>query len=266
MIEVGRSSMVIEIKCYNKKPNEREFHPCHVGFVTMVAVDADGEPVRSIPPLSYDTPAGREVKALAAHRLAQLAERRDSLEWIDQEEHFQVSDVVDPDTETRYDIIKPEQSEVRIKGQIISQNPQMDGRIRAGDLLVWLDRVATYTARHFTRNDHAVTLSINDVIFKKPLHSTDRIELISRVVYVRTHTLEGAIDIIVHTLEGVKDQLDTVEFFILNYYPSGAKRKITTGLKLGNEDQDSLRWYLKARTRHAFWKSHPESHLTQSLE
>ena len=31
-------------------------------------------------------------------------------------------------------------------------------------------------------------------------------------------------------------------------------------------DQDSLRRHLKARTRYAYWKSHPESHLIQSPE
>jgi hypothetical protein len=35
-------------------------------------------------------------------------------------------------------------------------------------------------------------------------------------------------------------------------------------LRLEDGDQESLRRYLKARTRYAYWKAHPESHLTQS--
>jgi hypothetical protein len=72
-----------------------------------------------------------------------------------------------------------------------------------------------------------------------------------------------AVDIIVHTLQGEQTQLDRVEFFLLNFSPSGDKRLVTTGLVLSEDDQESLRMYLKARTRFNFWKAHPESHLTQ---
>ncbi len=266
MIEVGRSSMVIEVRCYAKSPTEREFRPCHVGYLTMVAIDEDGQPVRSLPGLSYDTPAGLESKALASHRRAEILERRQALEWIDREERLRVSDVLEPLEAERYECLVPAQTEVRVKGQVIPANLQPDGRVRAGDLLVWLDRVATYTASQFTRSDHVVTLSVNDVVFKRPLHATDRIELISRVAYVRTHTLEVAVDIIVHTLDGAQYPLDSVEFFLINYGPNGAKRRVTSGLVLDEADQDGLRRYLKARTRFHFWKAHPESHLSQSPE
>lgn len=266
MVEVGRSSMVIEVRCFAKKPTEREYSPRHVGFFTMVAINEEGQLARRLAPLSDDTPQGRESKALAAHRRAEIAERRQALEWIDREEGLRVEDVIEPLQAVRYDSLRADETVVRIKGQVISQGPQQDGRVRAGDLLVWLDRVANYTARQFAGNDHLVTLSVNDVVFKKALHATDRIELISRVAYVRTHTLEIAIDIIVHTLEGEQYPLDPVEFFLINYSPSGEKVKITTGLALSDEDQESLRRYLKARTRFAFWKAHPESHLTQRPE
>lgn len=266
MVEVGRSSMVIEARCYNKRPGERSFRPCHVGFVTMVAIDPEGEPVRNLPPLSYESPQGRVSKALAAHRRAEIDERRAALEWIDRAERLRVEDVLEPLEAERYECVRPEQTEVRLKSQVISSSPQPDGRVRAGDLLVWLDRVATYTARQFCRNEHVITLSLNDIVFKRPLHATDRIELISRVTYVRTHTLEVALDLIVHTLAGEQIELDRVEIFLINFSPSGAKRPITTGLVLSEEDQASLRMYLKARTRFNFWKAHPESHLTQLPE
>jgi acyl-CoA hydrolase len=266
MVEVGRSSMVIEIRCHNKRPTERDFNPCHVGFITMVAIDADGQPVRDLPALSYDTPQGVISKALAAHRRAQIEERRNALEWIDREERLRVKDVVERLEAERYLCLRPDDTEVRLKGQVIASSPQADGRVRAGDLLMWLDRVATYTARQFCRNEHVVTLSLNDVVFKRPLHATDRIELVSRVTYVRTHTLEVAVDIVVHTLAGEQVIWDRVEFFLLNFSPSGDKRKVTTGLVLDDDDQESLRRYLKARTRFNFWKAHPESYLTQLPE
>lgn len=264
IISVGRSSMAIEVQCFKKRPMEREFALAHVGFVTMVAVGNEGNPIRDIPRLSYDSPLGVNAKALAEHRKAQIIERRQAVEWIDQKNDFRVSDVIESEQAVRYDYLKPLETEVRVKGQIISQGAQQDGRVKGGDLLVWLDRVATYTARQFTRNDCVITLAIDDMVFKRPLHSTGRIELVSRVIHVGTHTLEVAIDIIVHTLEGEQYSLDSVTFLILNYQTSGPKKKITTGLTLTDEDQDSLKRYIMARTRYSFWKSNPESHLTQS--
>ena len=264
LVSVGRSSMAIEVQCFIKRPEEREFTPSHVGFVTMVAVDEQGNPIRDIPRLSYDSPLGVAAKPLAEHRKAQILERRQAVEWIDQKDDFRVSDVIESEQSVRYDYLKPLETEVRVKGQIISQGVMLDGRVKGGDFLVWLDRVATYTARQFTRNDCVITLSTDDILFKRPLHATDRIELISRVIHVRTHTLEVSIDIIVHTLEGEQYSLDSVTLLILNYHASGPKKKITTGLDLSEDDQDSLKRYIKARTRYSFWKSNPESHLTQS--
>jgi acyl-CoA hydrolase len=264
MTEVGRSTMMIELRCFAKNPSERQFHPRHMGFMTMVAIDDAGQPIRNLPPLSYDSPQGREAKALAAHRNAQMEERRMALEWIDREEGLRVKDVIEPDRPERYQYLKPDQTEVRIKRRVISQSPFLDGRVRAGDLLEWLDRVANYTARQFTGNPNTVTLSVNDLVFTRPLHAADRIELISRVVYVRTHTLEVAIDIIVHTLAGESYTLHRVEFFLITFSPSGGKQRITTGLELSEDNQEAMRMYLKARTRYSFWKAHPESHLIQS--
>ena len=84
------------------------------------------------------------------------------------------------------------------------------------------------------------------------------------MIHVRSHTLELSIDIVVHTLEGDRHTLDSATFLILNYHPSGPKKRITTGLLLSDDDQESLKRYIKARTRYSFWKSNPESYLTQS--
>ena len=195
-----------------------------------------------------------------------MNERESALEWIDRENILRVDDVVEPLPVDRYDYLSPDETLVRLKGQVFSPSIFMDGRVRAGELLIWLDRLANYTARQFTRNDHTITLSINDVVFKRPLHAADRIEMVSRVTYVRTHTLEVSIDIIVHTLSGEQYELDRVEFFLISFNSSGEKKRITTGLELTSENQEDLRRYLKARTRFSYWKAHPESYLTQSPE
>lgn len=264
IIQVGRSSMVVEIRCFAKEPTDRNFRESHVGFITMVAVDEDGEPVRDIPDLSYDSPLGVEAKTMNEHRKAQLAERSHAMEWIDNKNDFKVSDVVEPDQDTRYQFLKPEQTEIRVKGQVLSPFPQEEGRVKAGELLAWMDKVANYTAWQFTGNPDVVTLSVNDVLFKHVVHATDRVEIISRVIHVRRHTLEVSLEVSTHSLDGESRTLENVDFLILSYGPSGEKKKITTGLLLEGADQSTLKSYIRSRTRFNFWKSNPESYLIQT--
>ena len=141
LIEVGHSSMVIEARCSARSPGEREFRSSHLGFVTMVALDSEGQPSRDIPRLSYDSPGGPEARALAAHRREELSERRQALEWIDQADIFRSEDVVESDPVPRYDRIRPEETLVQVKGQLISQSTYFDGRVKGGDLIQWLERL-----------------------------------------------------------------------------------------------------------------------------
>lgn len=266
LVEVGNSSMVIEVRASVQRPWEREFQPSHVGYITMVAVDEHGRAVRDIPKLSYDTPLGSGVKALAEHRRAQITERRQALEWINADDRLRVDDVMEPFRPERYEYLTPEQTQVRVKRQIAPAAFQDDFRIKGGEFLAWLDQVASYTARRFARNDNVITISVNDILFQHPLHVDDRIELSARVVYVRTHTLEVTIDITVDGRDGTTQNMDSIDFFIFNFDESGLKKKITSGLVLDEPDQESLRRYMLARTRYNFWKSNPESHLAQSPE
>ncbi|MBI4082724.1 MAG: hypothetical protein HY423_08950 [Candidatus Lambdaproteobacteria bacterium] len=263
LIEVGKSSMVIEVRCFTRRPTEQEYTPAHVGYIMMVAVDEHRKPVRDIPRLSYDSPQGREAKALAAHRKAQLEERRHALAWIESSEALNACDVREPDPIPRLYCLRPSETIVRVKSQIPAVGSP-DGRVKGGDLMMMLDRVATYAARQFTRSNHVVTISVNDVLFRRPLYESDHIEMVARVSYVRTHSLEVSIDLVVHTLDGESYPLNPVEFFLLNYHRTGQKRPINVGLELDGAEAEDVRRYLKARTRFNFWKSHPESHLSLS--
>ncbi|HEX9844335.1 MAG TPA: acyl-CoA thioesterase, partial [bacterium] len=264
LIEVGRSSMVIEVRASAQRPMEREFSPSHVGFITMVAVDSVGRPIRDIPKLNYDTHLGAAAKALAEHRRAQLAERMQALEWIAARESLRPEDVIEPFQIERYDYLTPQQTLVQVKRPASGRRDTGDVRIRAGDLLMWADQVATYTAQRFANNDNAVTISVNDIVFKRPMHRDEHIELSARVVYVRSHSMEVAVDIILHLADGSTEYVSSIDFLIFNYHPSGLKKKITTGMRFEPGDLEGMRRYLHARTRYNFWKSHPESHLTQS--
>lgn len=266
LIEVGHSSMVIEVRVFAQRPTERSFLPSHVGYITMVAVDGEGKPVRNIPTINYDTPLGGEAKALAEHRRAQIAERRQALDWLTRNNRVHAEDVRESLEPERYEYVRPEQTVVQVKRQLVPAGYQQDQRIKGGDFLFWADRVATYTARRFTRNDHCITISMNDITFQRPLHMEDQVELRAAVVYVRSHTLEVSVEVIIHSPDGPMHQPDSLDFFIFNFHENGFKKRITTGLLLEDASQESLQRYLQARTRYEFWKSNPESHLSQSPE
>ena len=264
LIDVGNSSMVIEVRASVQRPMEREFSPSHVGFITMVAVDEAGRPIRDIPKLNYDTPLGAEARALAEHRRAQLAERKQALEWIAARDSLRPEDVIEPFQIERYDYLTPPQTTVQVRRPASTRRAEGNVRIRAGELLMWADQVATYTAQRFANNDHAVTISVNDILFKRPMRREERIELFAQVAYVRSHSLEVAVDIVLQLPDGSTEYVASIDFLIFNYHRSGLKKKITTGLRFEPGDLSGMRRYLHARTRYNFWKSHPESHLTQS--
>ncbi|MBI3993566.1 MAG: acyl-CoA thioesterase [Candidatus Lambdaproteobacteria bacterium] len=264
LVDVGHSSMVVEVRASVQRPMEREFSPSHVGFITMVAVDGAGRPLRELPKLNYDTPLGAEAQALVEHRRAQLAERKQALEWIAARESLRPEDVIEPFQIERYDYLTPQLTTVQVKRPASARRDDGNVRIRAGDLLMWADQVATYTAQRFANNDQAVTISVNDIVFKRPMHRDEHIELFAQVSYVRSHSLEVAVDIILHVPDGGTEFVASIDFLIFNYHRSGLKKKITTGLRFEPGDLAGMRRYLHARTRYNFWKSHPESHLTQS--
>jgi acyl-CoA thioesterase YciA len=116
--------------------------------------------------------------------------------------------------------------------------------------------VATACARRFTRNPHTITLAMNRLLFKEPIFTTDLVEMTARVVYVRQYTLEVEIAVTLRRLDGREVPSHSGYFTVLNYDDTGFKHPIVTGLKLGDDDPESLLRYLQARRRHEFWKEH----------
>ena len=263
LLEVSGAVMVVKVLGAVKRYGEREFENSHIGYFSMVSLNARGGPQKGVPRLDYASPEGQEAKVLSRHRLSQLEERQQAFGWVDEQTRLLPEEVLEADPVPRYEKLRPQETEVRVKGQLFSQGVP-DGRIRAGEMLEWMDRVATYTASQFTRNPHVITISVNDLNFRRPLHADDHIELIARVTYVRTHTLEVNITPRVYHLSGEVVELDPVDFLLLNHDASGLKRKIATGLNMDGAETESLRKYLKAKSRYQFWKNHPESHLSQA--
>jgi acyl-coenzyme A thioesterase PaaI-like protein len=107
-------------------------------------------------------------------------------------------------------------SKVNVKRIFFPKNLNYHNTVFGGDILLWMDRVATQCARQFTRNRHVFTKHMQRVFFKQPILITDVllpppvsipltsfnhthllvvrpqvVEMNARVVYVGKCTLEG---------------------------------------------------------------------------
>jgi hypothetical protein len=64
-------------------------------------------------------------------------------------------------------------SKVNVKRIFFPKNLNYHNTVFGGDILLWMDRVATQCARQFTRNRHVFTKHMQRVFFKQPILITD---------------------------------------------------------------------------------------------
>ncbi len=170
--------------------------------------------------------------------------------------NFTVAEVDESFNRDKKEFLAPAETEITVMRQFMPRNLNQAGTIFGGDVLQWMDRVATYTARHFTRNRHMVTIAMNRIFFKQPIYPTDLVELTARVVYVRHFTLEVAIDVKLQRATGEELPSHSGYFTVLNYDEAGFKRPILTGLQLSDDDQAGLRHFQQGKDRYYFWREH----------
>ncbi len=173
-------------------------------------------------------------------------------------------EVEDPLNREKREHVSPRDTVVTVRRVFMPRHLNVLGTIFGGDILHWMDRVATYTARLFTRNRNMVTLSMNRIFFRQPIFATDLVEMTARVVYVRRFTLEVEIDVALVRADGSRVASHSGYFTVLNYDESGFKRPVITGLRLGDDDPEGLLRYHLARQRHWFWERHRRGEAGQA--
>ena len=260
VVAVGNSSMTILVQGFRQDQLSRDFVPIQKAFVTMVALDQEGRPDRTIPTLGSAT-AQEQAWANEAATWKQLN--------LDCEQHLAqlkaqplppVEELEEPSNREKSELLRPEQTVVQMRRHFMPRHNNLLGTVFGGDILLWLDRVATYTARLFTRNPHMVTLAMDRIFFRAPIRPTDWVELTARVTYVRRFTLEVEIQVVLQRPLG-NGETEVIPshsgtFTVLNYDLSGFKRPIITGLNLKDAPEEDLWRYHLARQRHQFWREH----------
>eukprot|EP00741_Cyanophora_paradoxa_P003306 tig00000692_g3213.t1 len=255
VISVGSSSVVVEVQVYKQDLLAREFRPTQHAYLTMVALDARGVPKKGVPFVQFDNP---EEEALV---LARVARRKALAEEIQRSESaidagnappLLLEQVEDPLNRAKKEFLTMAETEICAQKQFLPRNLNVYNKIFGGDILEWMERVASYCARHFTRNLNMYTIAMHRVTFKKPLDATDLAEAKARVVFVSHDTVEVEITVDRITLTGERGYSHSGYFSIRSYDEAGQRRPVLTGLRLTG-DQSELRTYEKAKRRHYFW-------------
>jgi acyl-CoA thioesterase 11/acyl-coenzyme A thioesterase 9 len=257
LAHVGRSSMTIEVEVFRQDLMTREDLPVQRSYVTMVAIGQDRRPNRDIPALAIETAAERAVHERAT-RHKELTAVWQRMQEDGAGRAFSLSEVQEPLNADKREFLTPDQTVITVRRVFLPRNTNVLGTIFGGDILLWMDRVATYCARRFARNRNMVTLAMNRIVFAQPIFTSDLVELTARVVYVRRFTLEVEIDVWLQRLDGSRIRSHSGYFTVLNFDEIGQKRQIVAGLKLAESDPDGLRRFQQAKNRYHFWKQHQQ--------
>ena len=256
LAHVGNSSMMVAVEVFRQDQLSRLFLPVQHSFVTMVAIDGKGRPVKDIAGLKVETKDEQAVHQQALEQKSLAAAWQEMQKEVVAQHHFSVAAVEEPFNREKQEFLSMEQTAVRVRRVFMPRHANVLGTVFGGDILLWMDRVATHTARRFTRNQHMVTLAMNRLFFKEPIYASDLVEMVARVVYVRNVTLEVELEVVLERPNGQRIPSHSGYFTILNFDEAGFKRPIITGLKLSDEDQEGLGRYEQARRRHQFWRRH----------
>lgn len=250
LVQVGRSSMVVRVDGYSKAPTEMEIRPGHSGVITMVAIDENRRPNRTIPALEYRTPEDLQKKAFAESRQRLLKNRKKMIDQIEQLEHIEDGKL--QDYYPRKTVFKPTDTVLTIRKKFLPRNANALGVVFGGDTIEMMEELALATARQFTGNFRMVTIAMEDVLFLQPLLLDDLVEMSSMVTFVSNTTMVVEITVKAVDFFGRKPHRQTNKgtFTILNYDRSGRKKSILHGLDMADTDINIRRCYLKEKTKY----------------
>lgn len=258
ILSVGASSMVIKITVFRYDLMTRQWQLVVTAFVTMVAILEQGIPNKGIPSLEY-SPGEERFKLEADDR------KKRSMQWMKEQgevankaHELEVATLEEPCNKNKQEYLTMAETTLIVRHTFMPRDLNFNQTVFGGEVLIWMHKVAIQCARSFTKNPHMFTLSMNRVSFKKPIWSTDGVEMTARVVFVNSTTLEVEIDVCVtRWRDGSVEPSHSGYFTIENRDADGKPLFIPTGLKLSDSDPECLLRYHKAKLRRHFFESEP---------
>jgi acyl-CoA hydrolase len=251
VVQVGRSSMVVEVTGLVKSPTEMKSSRMHGGFITMVAIHENGTPNKTIPGMKYRTKEDLKKKKIAEERSCILIERRKKLDAVDRLKTVPLKKIKDFSTRDSY--LPPSDTALDIRKRFLPRHANMLGIVFGGNTIELMEELALATARQFTGNFRMVTIAMEDVLFMKPLKISDMADMFAKVVFVGHTTLVVEITVKAVRLFATDSGEITNKgtFTVLNVSPEGKKMPITRGLDMAKADLATRKRYLKEQIKYA---------------
>jgi len=251
VIQVGRSSMVVEVTGLVKPPTEMKRTRMRSSFITMVAIHEDGTPNKTIPGMIYRSEEDLKKKKIAEERACILAERRKKLGAVDRLKAIPLKKL--KDFSKRESHSPPSDTVLEIRKRFLPRHANLLGIVFGGITIELMEELARATARQFTGNLRMVTIAMEDVLFMKPLKISDMADMSAKVVFVGNTTLVVEVTVKAFRLFATDDGEVTNKgtFTVLNVSPEGEKMPITRGLDLPQTDLATRKSYLKEQIKHA---------------
>ncbi|OQS06808.1 DNA replication licensing factor MCM8 [Thraustotheca clavata] len=245
VLSTNNSSTAIQLSGYAEEMLTGKITHTHDAIITFVAIDGKGKPRPGLPTVTSETNSDL-VKFLAekAVKRKELAtEWRKYQDDVDAMAHIS-DDLLQeyPTPETRESFVPVRDTLVEVKNWFMPKHLNMNNTIFGGEILQWMDKVAVFCARKFAQNVNMATISMNRIVFKLPITTSDIVSMKSRIVMVRRHTLEVEVEVFIERVgqENSKRKSHTGYFTVINLNENQKRTPLTRGLAVDENDQESM--------------------------
>ncbi|KAG6959643.1 hypothetical protein JG687_00008654, partial [Phytophthora cactorum] len=254
VIYTGSSSLAVQITGYRHDVESGKFIHTLSAIMTCVALDEDMRPSPGLPKLldPLDPEYVRKHEEIAAQRKDLAARWRAVQEEVDQLPHVSVDMLKTYDYGRSLEVPIPD-TLIEVQSSFLPKHLNRNNTIFGGEVLTWMDKVALYCARNFTKNQNMVTVSMNRIFFKLPITMDDIVTMHARISSARRHHLEVEVEVFVGRIgSNERRKSHTGYFTVANLDRSYRMKQISTDLKVDENDQESMRTLLKAQHRWSF--------------
>ncbi|TYZ67587.1 hypothetical protein PybrP1_003356 [[Pythium] brassicae (nom. inval.)] len=266
VIAIGSSSMAIQVDGFRYDTPNGAFERTHSALVTMVAIDRFMRPRKGLPELVDEPPERCRQMRETARQRAELTRR-----WREEQGAVDRLPIVSKDMllqrlQSKDAFVAVSDTQIEMRNWLLPRHMNQNNTMFGGDLLSWMDQTALQCAKAFAKNDRMVTIDMNRVAFKLPIHSMDVVTLKARVTNVRHVRLEVEVEVFVESVYDASSRMSHVGYFtVLNTDAASQPKPIETGLLIDETNQADMRTLLKAQKRWQFEKENQDLSVLQPL-
>ncbi|GMF55803.1 unnamed protein product [Phytophthora fragariaefolia] len=186
VINTGRSSLAVQITGYRHDIEAGKFIHTLSAIMTCVALDENMRPSPGLPKLldPLDPEYVRKHEEIADQRKELATRWRAVQEEVDRLPHVSVEMLKTYNYGRSLEIPIPD-TLIEVQNSFLPKHLNRNNTIFGGEVLTWMDKVALYCARNFTKNQNMVTVSMNRIFFKLPITMDDIVTMHARVSSAR---------------------------------------------------------------------------------